>query len=152
MDNYYTLLNTTNRSHLEFVGNLTNIEPNDITILFFRDDIVTLINKILIDKVKKETLKLSGKILVIEEQSKEHIYIIMRYIFFKYVNYNDLPENEVNMLIDKTIEYVLPTVLDGLYAHLKYLEDMKSNFMPSLVPYPVASPKNNPDLPPRLII
>ena len=152
MDNYYSLLSTTDKSNLEFVGNMTNIEPNDISIIFFRDDIVNLLNIILIDKVKEESLKEYGKIFVIEEQDKKHFYTIMRYVFFKYVTFTKPAEEEVNMLIDRTIETVLPTVLNGLYAQLKYLEDMESRFMPNLLPAPVSSGKKKHDLPPRFIV
>ena len=152
MDNYYCLLKTTERSHLEFVGNITNIEPNDISIMFFKIDTVNLLNKILIDRVKKETLKDYGKVFVIEEQDKDHFYTIMRYVFFKYVNYTKSAQDEVNMLIEKTIETVLPTVLHGLYGHIKYLEDMGKIFMPVTLPTVVTSDRKKADLPPRFMV
>lgn len=152
MDNYYCLLKTTERSHLEFVGNMTNIEPNDISIMFFKMDTVNLLNRMLIDRVKEKTLKEYGKVFVIEEQDKDHFYTIMRYVFFKYVTYTKPAQEEVNMLIEKTIETVLPTVLNGLYGHLKYLQDMKQRFMPDLLPIPVKPVKNKADLPPRFMV
>lgn len=150
MDNYYTLISSTDPKHLEFVGNLTNIEPNDISILFFSDEALDIINDLIIKNVKEKTFEMYGKKLVIDKQNKDHLYIIMRFVYFKNANYTDVVENEVNMLIDKTVEMVLPTVINSLFSHLKYLEDMEKRFMPIIIPNPASSGNNRRELPPIL--
>ena len=142
MNNYFNLVDSTPNSERQFVRNFTNLKPNDISILFFKDTTVNNINNQLLSRVKEETLKIYGKQYLIEEQKKEYLLIVMRYIYFKFVNYNDTAENEVNMLMDKTVEYVLPTVLNGLQSYFKYIEKLNTNGMIEPLDMPVNTRKS----------
>lgn len=139
MRNYYTLNKSTNNGHLDFVGNMTNIKPNDVSIIFFEDETVNTINKILIELVKEETLKRYGRRISIMPQNKNHLLTIMRYVYFKNIKNDGTVEEQVKKLIDKTIESMFPTVIQGLVSHIKYINSynnnsfMKPNILPELV-------------------
>lgn len=151
MDKYYKLIDSTPGKHLDFVGNFTNIQPNDISIIFFDTDTIKRINNELIELVKKETQNKYGKIFVIEPQSEKHLLIVMRYVYFKFVNYIDTTENEVNRLVEKLLDYVLPTVLSGLDSHLKYLDYIDKNRYIEPLENPQITRKKKADLKPRYI-
>ena len=46
---------------LEYVGNLLNIQPNDISLIFFSDNNIKRINEMLVENVMIETEKRYGK-------------------------------------------------------------------------------------------
>ena len=54
----------------EFVGNLIHIQPNDISLLFFRNDNINNINKRLRKEIVTITLKRYGKKIGIQSQQK----------------------------------------------------------------------------------
>ena len=68
MNNYDEIKDDKNK---EYIGRLLNIEPNDITLIFFNDDNINFLNK----QIQNEVLKLSkdeiGRSILIEEQQKE---------------------------------------------------------------------------------
>jgi NhaP-type Na+/H+ and K+/H+ antiporter len=127
MRNYYELKKTTPDSQLDFVGNMTHIEPNDISIIFFRDETVDKINNLLIEEIKKITLEKYGRKIAIQPQRKNAVLTIMRYIFFKNVKNKCSVEKEVNDLINKTVELMVPTVFQSLVHHIKYINDYNEN-------------------------
>lgn len=151
MDNYYKLVDSTDGKHLEFVGNFTNLQPNDISIVFFSNNTIDKINIELKNIVKEKTQNLYGKKFVIEDQKRDHLLIVMRYIYFKFVNYEDTTDNEVEMLVNKLLEYVLPTILSGLDSQLKYLDSLDKNRYVEPLANPQVSRKKKSNLPPRFM-
>ena len=52
---------------LEYVGNLLNIQPNDISLIFFSDNNIKLVNEMLVESVMIETEKRYGQKIKIEQ-------------------------------------------------------------------------------------
>lgn len=139
MRDYYSLNNSTTDSHLDFVGNMTHITPNDITIMFFKDETVDMINKILINRIREETYNKYGKRLTIQPQNKNHVLTIMRYVYFKNIKNRGTAEEQVDILINLTVETMVPTVLHGLVTHIKFINDYNSDSVYRLNSLPEAT-------------
>ena len=111
---------------LEYVGNLLNIQPNDISYTFFSDMNIKRINDMLIDSVMIETEKRYGKKIKIEHQKKHLITVIMRHVYFKNVRNIFSVQEEVDMLNKEVLRQMLPVVIRELIAYLRYIRDYNS--------------------------
>ena len=110
----------------EYVGNLLNIEPNDISYMFFSDKNVNYINEQLIENIKEITFKRYGKVIVIQPQRKHIVIAIMRHIYFTNVK-NALPATEEVILLNKeTLRRMTKVVIRELIAYIRYINDFNS--------------------------
>ena len=110
----------------EFVGKLLNIQPNDISYVFFSDKNVNYINNTLIEMVMDETYKRYNKRIKIEPQRKHIVISAMRHIYFKNIT-NILPvDEEVNRLNKEVLRQMLGTAITELIAYLRYIKDYNS--------------------------
>lgn len=137
MKDYNTYYKTASSKEIEFVGNLIHIQPNDIALLFFRDDNIANINNQLIQAIKEETLKRYEKKIGIMPQQKHIMLVIMRYVYFKNITNIGTVEEQVNMLNEKTIELLVPGVLQALVSYIKYINDYNTVKVSSPLELPV---------------
>lgn len=118
MNNYDEIKDDKNK---EYIGRLLNIEPNDITLIFFNDDNINFLNK----QIQNEVLKLSkdeiGRSILIEEQQKEKMITIMRYIYFTHSTNTMETMDEVNYLNNEFLKLVVPIAFSSLNSHIRYL-------------------------------
>ena len=108
---------------LEYVGNLLNIQPNDISFMFFSDSNINNINNMLVDHVMIETEKRYGQKIKIEHQKKHLITVIMRCVYFRNVRNIYKAQDEVDMLNKEVIRQMLPVVIRELISYLRYVRD-----------------------------
>lgn len=118
----YNKYNPTERE-TEFIGNLINIKPNDISYIFFSDDNIIFLNKSIIEQIKDITFERYGKKLVIESQNKQIMLTIMRHIYFKNVKNQYETNIEVDTLNKIVIKEIIPTILKGLLSQIRYIND-----------------------------
>ena len=121
----------------EYVGNLLNIEPNDISYKFFSDINIKNINDMLIESVMTETEKRYGQKVKIEPQRKHLVITIMRHVYFKNVRNMFPADEEVDMLNKEVIRQMLPVVVRELIAYLRYIRDYNS-----IIPLDLPRPDN----------
>lgn len=106
----------------EFVGNILHIQPNDLSILFFRDDNVKKINDMLINEMLELSEREFKKKVRIEPQDTNMMLQIMRAVYFKNVQNCKNIARELNKLNHLTLELLIPTVYNGMVHQIKYLE------------------------------
>jgi len=106
----------------EFVGNILHMQPNDTSILFFRDENIDNINKRLIDECMVVSFDKMGKRVKIQPQDKFTMIKIMKHVYFSNIQNLCSPDKEVERLNNLTLELILPTVINGMYAQIRYLE------------------------------
>lgn len=109
-------------SEKNMVLRLTNIAPNDISLLFFRDDNIDKLNNRLINEILNITREKYNRPMRIQPQKKEQMLTLMRYIYFTYSTNTKDTVVEVEYLNNKFIEDFLDTVLNGLLYQVKYIE------------------------------
>jgi hypothetical protein len=110
----------------EFVGKLLNIQPNDISYIFFSDKNVDYINNTLIEMVMDETYKRYNKRIKIEPQRKHIVISAMRHIYFKNITNILIAEEEVNRLNKEVLRQMFGTAITELIAYLRYIKDYNS--------------------------
>lgn len=106
----------------DFVRNFTNMKPNDISLYYFRNDNIRMINNLLIEEIAKLTNKKYGQKLIIKPQKRHLLLTIMRGIYFFHIR--DLKGNvkeQVNQLNQLVLENIVPTAYNGLVNHVKYI-------------------------------
>jgi hypothetical protein len=107
----------------DFVGNLINFEPNDISYKFFNDCNVDLINSTIIQKVKKITFERYNKRIKIDPQQKHLLITIMRHIYLKNVKNQQEADIEVDILNRLVLKHTIPIIINGLLSQLRYIND-----------------------------
>jgi hypothetical protein len=110
----------------DFVGKLLNIQPNDISYMFFSDKNVDYINNTLIEMVMEETYKRYNKRIKIEPQRKHIVISAMRHIYFKNVKNILTVEEEVARLNKEVLRQMSGTAITELIAYLRYIKDYNS--------------------------
>lgn len=110
----------------EYVSNLINIEPNDISLIFFSDTNIKHINEMLVESVMIETNKRYGQKIKIEHQKKHLVTVVMRHTYFKNVRNMYPTQEEVDMLNTEVVRQMLPVVIRELIAYLRYIRDYNS--------------------------
>lgn len=110
----------------EFVGKILNIQPNDISYIFFSDKNIDYINKSLIEMVMEETYKRYNKKIQIQPQRKHIVIAAMRHIYFKNVKNILLAEEEVDRLNNEVLRQMFGTAITELIAYLRYIYDYNS--------------------------
>lgn len=123
MKDYNTYYKTASGKEKEFVGNITHIQPNDISLLFFKDDNIAKLNTELIDQIKNQTFERYGQKMAIMPQQKHIMLVIMRYVYFKNIKNTGTVDDQIDMLNNKTIELLVPGVLQALVSYIKYIND-----------------------------
>jgi len=114
-----------NEMRKQFIKNQTRTTECDTGLLenvFFSDDNIDLINKQIIYGVWKHT---DGK-FKINNQSKEKLLIVMRYIFIEYARH--LPydiKGQIKELNCRLVTDVLPNIITNLEQHIGYLKDIE---------------------------
>ena len=124
----------------EFVGNLINIQPNDISYIFFSTTNSEKINNMIIEIIKEITFERYGKKIIIEKQSKHILLTIMRHVYLRNVKNNEETEIEVSKLNNEVLRLTVPTVLNGLLSQMRYINDYNTIRPMDL---PVSSSRNN---------
>ncbi len=107
----------------EFVGNLINIQPNDISLLYFRDDNINKINNNLRREIMRITKEKYGKKIDIQPQQKHILITIMRYVYLKNITNIGEVDEQIKVLNDKVMELIVPTAIQGLIHRIKYIND-----------------------------
>jgi len=126
----------------EFVGNLIDIAPNDISYKFFSDINIEIINKRLIDEIKHITLARYNKQIEIDPQQKTLLITIMRHIYLKNVKNRHEADIEVEILNDITLKELIPVIINGLLSQIRYIHDYNT-FRPMELPQAPEKKKHN---------
>jgi len=129
----YNNYNPTTYEH-EFVSNLINSEPNDISYMFFSDNNINSINKRIIDNVLEITFERYNKKMLIEPQQKHILITIMRHIYFKNVKNQECADIEVELLNREVLRQVIPTIITGLLSQIRYINDYNNTLTPYDLP------------------
>ena len=126
----------------EFVGNLIDIDPNDISYKFFSDININIINTRIIDEIKQITLSRYNKQIEIEPQQKTLLLTIMRHIYLKNVKNRHEADVEVEILNDITLKEMIPVIMNGLLSQIRYIHDYNT-FRPMELPQAPEKKKQN---------
>lgn len=110
-------------SETTFISNILNIEPNDISYLFFNDKNINYINDQLIIEIMKITKERYGKSIKIQSQQKHILIACMRHIYFTHIRNTFPAEQEVDMLNEQVIKRLVKTATTELIAYLRYIDD-----------------------------
>jgi len=121
----------------DFVGKIINIEPNDISYMFFNDKNIEYINNQLIEQIKNLTLEKYGKKLQIQPQRKHLVIGIMRHIYFTNIMNRFEAQVEVDTLNKELLKRMVPAVLNELIAYMRYINDYNM-----IVPMDLPTPDN----------
>ena len=116
----------------QFIKNTTKQAEEELTelsVLFFSDENIDLINKQIVLKV----FKLSNKSYKIPFQSKESLLIVMRHVWIIYSRNLDFHlKKQIKELNDKVACEVAPQIITNVDQYYGYLRDIetrnKSNF------------------------
>jgi len=131
----------------QVIKNQVNIAENQQNLLekiFFSDENIELINKLLILTIFKKS---DGEIKI-APQSKEQLIIVMRYIFIE--NAKHLPYNIKNQILELNyivVNDIIPNIITNITQKIEYLD--KLNKPRDLLPLPINVNKNNKNLPSR---
>ena len=117
--NYNTIKDAPN---YEFVSRLLDTEANDVSLIFFSDENILLLNNNIISEVLELSKNNLGKAYRIQAQQREKMLTVMRYIYFAFATNKYELSIEVQRLNEKFLQEVVPTAYNALVAHLKYLE------------------------------
>jgi hypothetical protein len=131
----------------DFISNLLNFQPNDISYLYFNDKNIDLINNKLILLIKDETFSRYGKKLLIEPQRKNTILTIMRHIYLKNVKNQFPAEEEVANMNQLTLDEMFPVVMNGLLSQIRFINDRNTYIRTDALPLPESSNKRIDNLP-----
>jgi hypothetical protein len=126
----------------EFVGNLIDIAPNDISYKYFSNNNLDIINKRLIEEIKQITFTRYNKQIEIEPQQKTILMTIMRHIYLKNVKNQYESDVEVDILNDITLKEMIPVIMNGLLSQIRYIHDYNT-FRPMELPQAPEKKKNN---------
>lgn len=125
--NYNSYTDVAPESEKTMVLRLTNIAPNDISLLFFRDDNIDKLNNRLINEVLRITKDNYDRPMKIQPQKKEQMLTLMRYIYFRYNTNTQTTMMEVEYLNNKFIEEFTDTTINALLYQIKYIENYNRN-------------------------
>jgi len=129
----------------DFVGRLINIEPNDISYMFFSNHNINRINYILVEQIKDTTYKQYGKKLKIQPQKKEMLIVIMRHIYFCNITNQYEAEEEVDRLNMLTLYEIIPAIMSELLSKIRYVND-RNTF--NIMDLPISANNKRDNLPP----
>lgn len=122
---------------------ISECEQSSLETCFFSEENMNYINKQVILSVYKNT----NKKFKIQDQSKEKLLIVMRYIFLEYARH--LPYDVKSQIIDlncKVVKNIVPDIITNLNQKIGYLEEI--NNPRKLLPLPVNVNHNNKTLQP----
>lgn len=125
--NYNSYTDVAPESEKTMVLRLTNIAPNDISLLFFKDDNIDKLNNRLINEVLRITKDNYDRPMKIQPQKKEQMLTLMRYIYFRYNTNTQTTMMEVEYLNNKFIEEFTDTTINALLYQIKYIENYNRN-------------------------
>jgi hypothetical protein len=133
-----------NAARNEMIKNQVRVsecEQGDLENTFFSDENISLINKQLIMAVYKKT---KGQIKI-NDQSKESLVIVMRYIYLEYARH--LPydvASQIKELNCQVIGEVLPKIITEVTQRIAYLEEI--NNPRKIMPLPINVHKGHRDI------
>ena len=107
----------------DFIGNLINFQPNDISYKFFSDGNVDTINNLIIQEIKNITFERYNKKIKIDPQQKHILITIMRHIYLKHVKNQQESDIEVDILNQLVLKHSIPIIINGLLSQLRYIND-----------------------------
>ena len=116
----------------DYVRKMLNIEPNDISYIFFSNNNINYLNNALIEEIKQLTFMRYGQKIGIMPQKKHMMYTIMRHIYFKNIRNTFDAQTEVDMLNKELLRQTVPIVMRELIAYMRYINDYNS-----IVPLPL---------------
>ena len=115
------------------------LDGNAVNTIFFSNMNV----KVLQDALRYGVYKKTGQ--VVDEQSPNELYIVMRSIMLQYANFQAGSEAviaEVQRLNTKVLIYCIDIVSSNVLQHLKYLDELQTLPVPIDRPSYVVHPKN----------
>jgi len=115
------------------------LDGNAVNTIFFSEMNV----KVLQDALRYGVYKKTGQ--VVDEQSPNELYIVMRSIMLQYANFQAGSEAviaEVQRLNTKVLIYCIDIVSSNVIQHLKYLDELQTLPVPIDRPAYVEHPKN----------
>jgi hypothetical protein len=121
----------------QFIKNQTKITECDTGVLanvFFSDENMELINRQLIYSIWKNT---NGE-FKINNQSKEKLIIVMRYIFIEYARH--LPydvKGQIKELNCRVVTDIVPNIITNIQQYVGYLKDIEKIRDP--LPLPIST-------------
>lgn len=135
----------------QFIKNTTRQcedEMSDLSILFFSEENMELINKQLVLRVFKET-KNKYKI---SYQSKENLLVVMRYVWIQYSKNLDFEiKKQITDLNCHVVSEILPDVITNIEQYYGYIKDyensQKSNFQVNNLPVSTKMTRGTMELP-----
>ena len=133
----------------QFIGNLLNIAPNDISYIFVSDENIDNINTILIEEIKNMTNERYQKKLIIQPQEKSLLLTMMRHVYLKNIQNHYPTDIEVLLLNKEVFKILIPAVMSELIAHMRYLNDINRYSSPydspgfHILPLPTNTTKTN---------
>ena len=132
----------------DIVRNLIRNEPSETSLLFFSNNNINLINKKIKLCILNETKQKYGEALLIENQKKTSMLVIMRYIYLEYSKYNSIlvlpsPVQRVNELNEQFLRIAIPTVLQSLVSYIKYKDDFNKMGNSDLLERPESTRSTN---------
>ena len=143
MEDYTKYLCIATEKELQFVKNLLNIEPNDISLLYFSKNNIEYLNAKIVDIIYGMTREKLEKPIKIQKQKEQYLLERMRYIYFDDVR-NTSPTNiEVEHLNKRFLESIIPNIYSELISYLKYLDEI-NQYQSSNIPInenPISSRK-----------
>lgn len=124
--------------------NITENQQNLLEKMFFSNENIELINKLLILTIFKK----SNNEIKIAPQSNESLLIVMRYVFLEYAKH--LPYNIKNQILElnyMVVHEIIPNIITNITQKIEYLD--KLDKPRELLPLPINVNKNNKNLPSR---
>lgn len=131
--NSFELFYNKNTNSESNIRNLTtNIEPDELALYFFSDKNINYINNQLVERIRKLSIEILNKPLVIQHQKKHILLKIIRYFYLKKtftskIVCNKTLNERVKLLNNIIIEYCVPKMFNGLISYLKYLNKVEEN-------------------------
>ena len=119
---------------------ISECQQNILETTFFSDENFDLINKQLILSIYNN----SNKQFKIQEQKKESLLIVMRYIFIEYAKH--LPTDYINQIRElncKVVSTVVPLIMTEITQRVEYLDNIDKPRQ--LLPLPI-NERSNPSL------
>lgn len=118
----------------QFVRNLLNMQPNDISLQYFSNENLDLINNQLIDFVLIETKRLYGTPVKIIPQKKEILLSAMKGIYFLHGSNTMDTDKEVEYLNGIFLTSAVPIIISNIDSKMKYIKDITENVEPLSLP------------------
>ncbi len=106
------------------------IENTQLSDLFFSKENIQIIQ----NGIRAGVYKKTNEEYLISPQNIDTIKIIMRSVFFQYVEYTDNITEEIRKLNKIVLDYAVNNVYNSLISYLKYIKDQSTLVVPIELP------------------